>query len=393
MSRFASGSTLTRTSRSDSFRAFEPVSLPLEQKIDLCASLLDEFGVAYRHNPTSHEMIHPCLLSPGVHSDQDRNPTASLNAERLVVHCLGCGASGGILWFIATVRGTSAAEARQWLNEQTGLGGGTMDLPLLMRYLDALYKPKDRPAPPPHLSEKMLRPWAWVHPYLTDPRSEGGRGIREENVLQMRVGYAENYEVGGGKTSERIVIPHFWKGQLVGWQTRRLGNDGTPKYLSSPEFPKDQTIYNYEPTASRTVVVEAPLSAVAKVHLSPHIEATFSASVTSNQIKLLEKHPTVVLFMDNDRAGWQAVEGHDTFDKRGRLIKHTPGMGEMLGRTSVVLVVENPWAADPADLSDEDYLNLVRDAVPFSIWRRPKTLLCYQCNRTAHEGQCVPTYL
>ena len=375
---------------------FEAAMLPLAQKEDLCRSLLSEFGIVNpRERVGDHELIHACLIDP-THKNQASEPTASLNFEKLAYKCLGCKAAGGLLWLIATVRGCTTDEARQWLNEETGLGTEIMDLSLLMKYFDALYKPKNGLPPVPRYPESMLSPWAWLHPYLTDPKEDGGRGIREENVLAMKVGYAEDYKIGQRKdktwiTSERIVIPHFWKGDLVGWQTRRLdARDGTAKYLSSPDFPKDQTIYNYEPRHTGTVVVmEAMLSAVSKVHLDPHPEATFGASITDVQVSLLSKHPRVVLFMDNDKAGWEAVEGVDTFyPSSGKLKEHRPGLGELLGRSGNVFVVDNPYAADPQDLSDDDYLHLVATALPFSVWKRPSVLLCYACKEIAHDGPC-----
>ena len=218
----------------------------------------------------------------------------------------------------------------------------------------------------------MLHAWVGIHPYLTDPRADRGRGIPLQVAQELRFGYAEKYPVDKHTTSERIVLPHFWKGKLVGWQTRRLADDGTPKYLSSPDFPKDQTIYHYAPREQRTVVVEAVLSVASKTHLA-HCEATFGAKVTDDQVALLSKHPVAILFMDNDDAGWKATER----------------LGEELSRTSIVLVVENPWAADPADIEDDDFMSLVSTAVPFAVWRRPQMLYCYQCRALAHTGACV----
>ncbi len=374
---------------------FEANLLPLQQKEELCRSLLAEFGVVnIRERSKDHELIHACLVDP-THQNQDREPTASLNYQNLGYRCLGCGAKGYLPWLIAVVRGGTTEDARRWLNQETGLGGNVMDVSLLMKYLDSLYLPKVGLAPLVRFPETMLRPWALLHPYLTDPKPYG-REIREENVLQMRLGYAEHYKIGERAdgtdiTSERIVIPHFWKGDLVGWQTRRLNSrDGTAKYLSSPDFPKDQTIYNYEARHTGPVVVmEAMLSVVSKVHLERwHCEGTFGASMAEEQIRLLSKHPRIILFMDNDKAGWEAVEGTKTFSRDGRLLSSHPGLGETLGRSSNVFVVENPWAADPQDISDEDFDSLCDQAVPYSIWRRPTTLLCYSCNEVAHDGPC-----
>lgn len=290
----------------------------------------------------------------------------------LTGNCLGCQKSGGILWFISEMRLTSTAEAMDWLNEQTGLGGREVDITALMRYLDALYSPQRRDRVPiPQYGRQVLDAWAKIHPYLTDPISEGGRGIQVQTAIDLGFGYAEEYPTGHGNTSERIVLPHFWKGKLVGWQTRRMCDDGSPKYLSSPDFPKDQTIYNYQPREERAVVMEAMLSVASKTHLA-HSEATFGAKVTDTQLTLLAKHPVLILFMDNDRAGWDATER----------------IGTELGRSSIVMVVDNPYAADPADITDEDFSALLRKLTPFAVWRRPDTLYCYRCKAEAHQGPC-----
>ena len=373
---------------------FEAGLLPLSQKEDLCRNLLAEFGITtIRHRSNDHELIHACLIDPS-HNRQQSEPTASINYDKLTYRCLGCGARGGLLWFIAQCRGEeSTKDARRWLAKTVGLDGNVLDLSELMKFIDAVYDQKPGRGPIPTYSQRMLAPWALIHPYLTDPKDQGGRGIPEKNVINMQVGYAEKYRIGknhdgSDRTSERITLPHFWRGDLVGWQTRRLGADGTPKYLSSPDFPKDQTIYNYDTTPEIVTVVESVLSVVPHSH-ALNMEATFGASVTETQMKLLAKHPQIVLFMDNDEAGWKAVEGYDvTKPKSGALIKHVPGMGEILGRSSYVRVVENPYAADPGDMETDDVIRLIYSAVPFSIWRRPTSLLCYRCKKVAHDGMC-----
>lgn len=355
--------------------------LPLAQKEALCRDLLAEFGVTHIR-ARGDELIHGCLIDP-THTRQGSDPTASLNFDRLVYKCLGCQASGGLLWFIAVCRGDSSTkDARRWLAKKTG-DGSPMELADLLAYFDAL-DTRSAKVPIPTYSRRILEPWALIHPYLTDPRSEGGRGIPEQNIIDMQVGYAEQYGVskrpdGTWITSERITLPHFWKGNLVGWQSRRLADDGTSKYLSSPDFPKDQTIYNYQSGSKTTLVVESMLSVVSHLDVLPCAEATFGASITDTQMRLLTKHQNIVLWMDNDRAGWQAVEGYS---------RDKPGMGEILGRSCDVRVVESPYAADPDDLTTQDALDLVAQAVPYSIWQRPNELLCYACREVAHDGAC-----
>lgn len=349
---------------------FAQGSLPDAQKESLCRDLLSEFG-ATNVKLRGDELQHGCLLPWANHKDQDRNPTASLNWDKLTYKCLGCGAGGGLLWFIAALRGCTSTEARRWLDKSTGLAGEVMDLHLLLNYFDDVYAERRKPPPIPTYAERILDPWMLIHPYMTEVR-----GCPEETLVRFKVGYAEDYRVSDTKVSERIVIPHFFKGDLVGWQSRRLWDDGTPKYLSTPEFPKDQTLYNYDPRNHRTaIVVESPLSVLHKTHVLGHVVGTFGASVTDLQVRLLTKYDRVILWMDNDDAGWNAVEGSwEINPKTNKARKISEGLGERLMPFIPVDVVDSPWAGDPCNVSDDEAVRLVENAVPFSIWSRPREL-------------------
>ena len=382
---------------------FEAAMLPDASKRALCQELLDEFGASVRRvNDKTGEMIHGCLVAPELHSDQDRNPTASLNYQKLAYKCLGCGSSGGLLWFIATCRGETSVAARSWLEQTAGLGGQVLELDAMLRFLDAIYaKPEVQPIPT--FSEKLLDGWAYDHPYMTE-----ARGVPEPTYKQFRLGW--------DPSSDRVVIPHFWQGKLVGWQTRKMpvewrssewtpllpradgearmdvhsGAPGSPKYHSSPDFPKDTTIYNYDPRAREAVVVESMGTVLRLEHLF-HLEGTFGATVTEMQIKRLVKHDRVILWMDNDKAGWKAIEGtpevRPTKEKpQGE--ERVPGMAEKLARYTDVFVVDSKWSQDPDELPEDEALALRAAAVPWSTWRRPEVLYCYECKNRAHEGPC-----
>lgn len=357
---------------------FEPVILPEAMKEQLCRELLAEFGVDHiRHRPTQQELTHACLVNPDQHSDQARNPTASLNYAKLTYKCLGCNAQGGILWLIKELRQCEHQEAREWLASRTGTGDHLMGLSQLLEFYDALYDQRShRPAPIPTFSERVLEPWLGiVHPWLTEgvPDLEiEGRGIPEQTVIDMKIGWDE--------TDDTIVIPHFWKGQLVGWQKRRLSGSG-PKYESTEDMPKDQTLYDYDPKRTYAVIVESPMSVLKHRHVLP-MEATFGASVTDRQIKLISAHyERCVLWMDNDKGGWQALEG----------IGDSPGMIERLEPYCSVWVVDSPFAGDPADLPSDVAAEVVElCAKPASLWKRPRFLSCPRCGNQVHTGACEP---
>lgn len=338
---------------------FEAGFLPDAEKERLCRSLLAEFGATHVKVGNDGELIHGCLLPFGNHKDQDRNPTASLNFKRLAYNCLGCGAGGGLIWFIGLCRDESGDRARKWLEDQTGSGADEQSLASLMTFFDGVYSKERNAAPPmPRMDAKVLDPWLAIHPYMTEERR-----ISEQVLMDFKVGYGSIRVRRNDDTfvqSERIVVPHFWKGNLVGWQTRRLrSSDQTPKWLSSPDFPKDRTIFNYAERARTAVMVEAPLSVLSKAHLEPRPEGTFGAKVTDHQVRLISMHPRVILFFDNDEAGWNA----------------TRRVGEALEAYSVVEVAANPYAADPADMDDDTYLRCIEEAVPYALWSPPTTLL------------------
>lgn len=382
---------------------FEAALLPDEAKRGLCLDLLNEFGASVKRvNDTSGEMTHGCLVSPELHSNQTADPTASLNYKKLTYKCLGCNASGGLLWFIATCRNGSSVEARGWLEKQTGLGTSVMELEAMLKYLDQIYA-RPLTAPMPTYSERVLDPWKWDHPYLSEER-----GIHEENLRRFRVGWDPD--------KDRVTLPHFWRGKLVGWQTRRMPPQwctadwtplpplpdgekrldvhskapGSPKYHSSPDFPKDVTLYNHVP-GPKGVVVESVLSVVRHAHALPMV-GTFGASVTETQIRRLTQYDRVVLWMDNDPAGWRAVEGTPEVRRTATRAAQDAkvGIAEALSPFVPVWVVPSPWAQDAGDLPTEEAVRLESLAVPWSAWKRPEVLHCYGCRREAHAGPCRP---
>ena len=314
-------------------------NLPDSEKHRLCAGLLAEFG-ARNVRESGDEMIHSCPLPFGMHRNGDQNPSASLNWRKLTFHCLGCGSSGGLLWFIATMRGTAGTDARRWLGEQTGIGG-VQDLSALMTFLDALASPQaSTVAPMPRYDRRILEPWRAIHPYLTEVR-----GIREQNVIDHDVCW----------DGSSIIIPHFWQGDLVGWQARRLEASSGPKYKSTPEFPRDRTLFRYRPGES-VVVVESPMSVIARAH-QRHLEATFGAAVATKQLSLIANHSEIILWFDNDEAGWVATEQVGSW---------------LMDRTSKLWAIDSPFAADPADLDDETFDSILAEhVVPWVLWKRP----------------------
>lgn len=323
--------------------------MPVHEREQLCRDLLEEFGAS--NITTKGDELYCCCVMPDHH---DRRPSASLNFNKLTYNCFSCGSGGGLIWFIATCRGEQSGHAaRQWVAKHAEQHGGSIES--LVALFDAIYSTPERPPPLPVMNPKVLDPWRFIHPWVTEVRH-----VPEPNVARFEVGYGVmpvKVDESTWVNSHRIVIPHYWRGRLVGWQTRRLIQDGTEKYLNTPDFPRDRTIYNYDTSQGTVVVVESTFSVIRHEH-HHHFESTFGSSVTAAQIRLLAHHARVILWGDNDDAGWRM----------------TAKVAEALAPYTEVLVVDSPWAADPADMDDDTVDELIAGAVPDYRWSPPETL-------------------
>jgi hypothetical protein len=334
---------------------FEPVtSLSDAEKESLARELLAEFGVTRILRKTDKgELIHSCCLPGNRHKNGDAAASASLNYRKLVYKCYGCGGKGGLLWLIAICREQDSDEAREWLAGATGTGGQVMDLSRLLELLEALEAKPESRAPIPSYDPSMLDDWDFIHPYMTEIRR-----VPEATLDHFRVGYAREYPMGRhAEPQERITIPLFWRGELVGWQARALFPGDEPKYKNSPEFPRERVLYN-DHDGETVVLVESPLSVLRHFHHVPEFTATFGASVADSQLRVLQRHRKIVIWFDNDNAGWEATEH----------------VADELTPYCQVWAVDSPWAADPGDMDDATVRKMIIEAVPFPVWERPRKL-------------------
>lgn len=359
----------------------ELAALPDGHREQLARDVLESLGVSVKQ-AHGDELIIPCPVS-GYHRDQERNPTAALNSAKWLFHCLGCGARGTVLWLITAVHPEidTIEQARSWLAARGGLGRA-MELPDLLALFDSLYTPKT-PAPLPVYSDRMLERWTGIDGYILNDRQ-----IPRTTAEALGICTDPDGWINKERTGPRAVIPHYWKGQLVGWQSRRLpGADPTaPKYLSTPGFPRDETIYHDNPDAEEILVVESPMSVLRHLHHGGlWWVGTFGFVVTDQQIHHLVKgRRKVVFWPDPDEAGWRAMEG--ITNDRGRFF---PGAPQRTSAHCETYIVDSPFDADPADLPDPivDAVLATR-VVPWPIWTRPTQLYCHRCLQPSHKGDC-----
>jgi hypothetical protein len=300
-----------------------------------------EHGFEQVNTDGTVEIIHSCLLDRVIthHANGDASPSAAMNLDKKTYVCYSysdpdTGKSGyDIFHFIQKMEG------KRTLNEI---------VPFLAQFLDGsvragndfverikeVFAAAARGADSTHVagvSERVLDSWAFTHPYVVE------RGIDLDTASRLHIGY--------DPVENRITIPHFWRGRLVGWQKRAIpacpaGSypptaNPVPKYRSSSGFPKGTTLYRGDSaarsTAGRVVVVESPFSVIKAEALGLDIPvvATFGSKVTDRQVELIADFPRVIVWADDDDAGRGMERRLVTANTNVRVV--TPDAGMDLG--------------------------------------------------------------
>lgn len=316
-------------------------------------ALLDHYGIQNDHEETTHagetEVIHSCLLDrvDRHHNNGDQNPSASCNLERKLYVCYSYW-GGDLFNLVRKLENKDNFEAIIPVIAPF-LAGAVTEPDAFLDELEKMLADGAYSANIPAYSDRVLSPWAFIHPYMHE------RGIDSDTASRLRIGWRHD--------ENRITIPHFWDNNLVGWQSRAIPDrpglwpgtaDPQPKYKSTPGFPKSDTLY-YDhsrpfPRAGTVVVVESPMSVIKATALGLDIPvlATFGAKVSDIQTSMLSDFDEVILWPDPDQAG-RIMEMTVT-----RRLKRHPGL----------LVVEPDSGKDMADC---DTLSQMRTKIDTAV--------------------------
>lgn len=192
------------------------------------------------------------------------------------------------------------------------------------------------------------------------------RGLLAADIRRWRVGYDEGpTQVGYATVHHRVVFP-VWNetGALIGATMRTVLDDGIdpPKYRDTPMLPKGDLFYgehNIDRTRGTVHIVEGILDAIVAGRYLPNVVAILGANTGMGPIRVAKLRRwcnRVVLLLDADKAGSEAVEGkwHEFKGKDGRMYrKYTPGLLALLRPYFVVLVATLPTGKDPADVGPD----------------------------------------
>jgi DNA primase len=280
----------------------------------------------------------------------EKTPSFTVNDDRGIFHCFGCGVGGNVFSFLMRLEGTPFPEIVERLARQYGveLPERGEDDPAL-RQREALFRMNDQVA-------------RFFHRYLWDSAEAAPardyleeRGIGREVADRFLLGYAparsdalvrklrdggqslesavrlgliRERREGGGHYDlfrARLTFPITdSSGRVVGFGSRSVpgtpsATGDLPKYLNSPETPlyrKGSHLYGLAVArdairrADRVLVVEGYFDVLALAQAGiGHVVASLGTALTLGQLEVVKRFTrNVVAFFDGDNAGRAAAE-------------------------------------------------------------------------------------
>lgn len=286
---------------------------------------------------------------------QEKTPSFSVQPEKQFFYCFGCGAGGNAVGFVMKFHNLGFPEAVEALARDAG-----MEVPRQESPADARRGAEQRA-----LFELLERASKFYQRQLRRHPKRGravdwckSRGLSGETAREFQLGYAppgwENLlqELGADEAAQgkllkaglviardaekrsesdksscydrfrdRVLFPiRDSRGRTVGFGGRVL-DDGTPKYLNSPETPvfqKGRELYGlYEARKSKAgklMLVEGYMDVIALAQAGiRNAVATLGTATSAWQVQRMFRHaPEIVFCFDGDEAGsraaWRALE-------------------------------------------------------------------------------------
>lgn len=287
----------------------------------------------------------------------EKSPSFSVNREKQVYYCFGCGAKGNAITFLMEYERLTFVEAIESLAGSIGL-----EVPRESGHSDRERESEIRPLY--QIQEQAADFYArqlTENPHSAQARSYlKHRGLTEETIHRFHLGYAppgwqnlpESMNAnllltsglaiareGSGhydRFRDRIMFPiRDRRGRVIGFGGRVLG-DEKPKYLNSPESPtfkKSREVYGLHELLSirqrpeRILVVEGYMDVIALAqHEIPYAVATLGTATSYEHAELLFRYTRELVFcFDGDAAGrnaaWKALDTSLPAIREGRSIR------------------------------------------------------------------------
>lgn len=240
----------------------------------------------------------------GLHKNGDTTGKLAINRDKMVYNCWVCG-GGSILQLVTALKGWDVEEATEWLYQFTRLSSQSKE-DFLTEIDGRLQTEEHHPTSLPYFNTAVLDRWQESHSWFDE------REISDEVRIEFRIGFnpkALKFNKGGSYEGPAIVLPHFWKEKLVGWQLRFLDEDRpkwVPKYDNTTDFPKS-TVWGLDfarKVKDPPIIVESVPTALFLLSEGHSAIATFGGGIKPEQIRHLRCFQQgVILAPDNDSVG------------------------------------------------------------------------------------------
>lgn len=275
------------------------------------------------------ELTCSCPMTAN-HKRGDSRPSFGIDLNRGLFNCFACGYSGNIIHLAQDLLGMSYLDAQSKF-----YGDITPDE--ITRMVNGEREEK-RPMTP--LEFDLSRWCPYMHPYWH------ARGFTEQTVGEWGLGY--------DREANRVVVPIYWRGELVGWTKRAVDDETKPKWLHSDGFQKGQVLFGLDKAVGdKLILVEAPLSVIMLSQQGiKNAVATFGASISDEQASILRGAAnTILVYYDPDEAG--KIGTRKVIDKLGKFLD---------------VYAVSPTRDDPAAMSREENLAAIYETPVIAGW-------------------------
>ena len=268
----------------------------------------------------------------------EKTPSFSVNADKQIYHCFGCGKGGGVINFIMEIENLSFPDAVRFLARRAGMavpeddhdpdrGKRARMLELnreAARYFHAqLMAPTGAPA-----QEYVRRRGivSMVKPFGLGYAPEGWQNLTDAMTAK---GYTRQELIDAGLARVgrngglydyfrgRLMFPVIdVRGSVIGFSGRIL-SDGEPKYLNSPDtlvYSKSRSLFALnlaKKSKSGYILLAEGNIDVVSLHQAGFDSAVASlgTSLTPDQARLMSRYTTeVIIAYDADAAGQKAAQ-------------------------------------------------------------------------------------
>ena len=269
----------------------------------------------------------------------EKTPSFSVNAEKQIYHCFGCGKGGGVINFIMDIENLGYRDAVAFLARRAGMtmpeeqsdGESKKRARMLSLNKDAarffyeqLSTSEGRRAGE-YMAKRRISPATAKNfglgyaPDTWDSLEKAMRAKGYSDFELLDAGLVRRGKSGGFYDTfrNRLMFPVIdVRGNVIGFSGRILG-DGEPKYMNSPEtlvFNKSRNLFALnlaKKSKSGYILLSEGNIDVVSLHQAGFDSAVASlgTSLTPEQARLISRYTSqVIIAYDNDGAGQKAAQ-------------------------------------------------------------------------------------